>query len=157
MDTRTSIDAEERERELVITRIFDAPRHLVFQAWTEPDRATRWWGPQGFVTTYCNMDVRPGGAFRVCMRSPAGAEHWKQGVYREVVEPERLVFTFAWEDAEGKPGHQTLVTLTFAEHGNKTELTLHQAVFESVARRDEHRRGWASTLERFAEYLAKNQ
>ena len=52
MDTRTSIDAEERERELVITRIFDAPRHLVFQAWTEPDRATRWWGPQGFVTTY---------------------------------------------------------------------------------------------------------
>jgi uncharacterized protein YndB with AHSA1/START domain len=91
------------------------------------------------------------------MRSPAGAEHWKQGVYREVVEPERLVFTFAWEDAEGKPGHQTLVTLTFAEHGDKTELTLHQAVFESVARRDEHRRGWASTLERFAEYLAKNQ
>jgi len=157
MDTRTSIDAEERERELVITRIFDAPRHLVFQAWTEPDRATRWWGPQGFVTTYCNLDVRPGGAFRVCMRSPAGAEHWKQGVYREVVEPERLVFTFAWEDAEGKPGHQTLVTVTFAEHGNKTELTLHQAVFESVARRDEHRRGWASTLERFAEYLAKNQ
>ena len=157
MDTRTSIDAEERERELVITRIFDAPRHLVFQAWTEPDRATRWWGPQGFVTTYCNMDVRPGGAFRVCMRSPAGAEHWKQGVYREVVEPERLVFTFAWEDAEGKPGHQTLVTVTFAEHGNKTELTLHQAVFESVSRRDEHRRGWASTLKRFAEYLAKNQ
>jgi uncharacterized protein YndB with AHSA1/START domain len=156
MDTRTSIDAEERERELVITRIFDAPRHLVFQAWTEPDRATRWWGPQGFVTTYCNMDVRPGGAFRVCMRSPAGAEHWKQGVYREVVEPERLVFTFAWEDAEGKPGHQTLVTLTFAEHGNKTELTLHQAVFKSVARRDEHRRGWASTLERFAEYLASH-
>ena len=157
MDARTSIDAEERERELVITRIFDAPRHLVFQAWTEPDRATRWWGPQGFVTTYCNMDVRPGGVFRVCMRSPAGAEHWKQGVYREVVEPERLVFTFAWEDAEGKPGHQTLVTVTFAEHGDKTELTLHQAVFESVARRDEHRRGWASTLERFAEYLAKNQ
>jgi uncharacterized protein YndB with AHSA1/START domain len=157
MDTRTSIDAQERERELVITRIFDAPRHLVFQAWTEPDRAARWWGPQGFVTTYCNMDVRPGGVFRVCMRSPAGAEHWKQGVYREVVEPERLVFTFAWEDAEGKPGHQTLVTLTFAEHGNKTELTLHQAVFESVSRRDEHRAGWASTLERFAEYLAKNQ
>jgi uncharacterized protein YndB with AHSA1/START domain len=157
MDMRTSIEAEERERELVIARIFDAPSHLVFQAWTQPDRAARWWGPQGFVTTYCNMDVRPGGTFRVCMRSPAGAEHWKQGVYREVVPPERLVFTFAWEDAEGKPGHQTLVTVTFAEHGDKTELTLHQAVFESVARRDEHRRGWASTLERFAEYLAKNQ
>ena len=157
MDTRTSIDTEARERELVITRIFDAPRNVVFQAWTEPGRAARWWGPQGFVTTYCDMDVRPGGAFRVCMCSPEGVDHWKRGVYREVVEPERLVFTFAWEDAEGKPGHQTLVTLTFAEHGNKTELTLHRAVFESVSRRDEHRAGWASTLERFAEYLAKEQ
>jgi uncharacterized protein YndB with AHSA1/START domain len=157
MDTRTSINVGERERELVITRIFDAPRHLVFQAWTEPDRVARWWGPQGFVTTYCDMNVRPGGAFRVCMRSPAGAEHWKQGVYREVVEPERLVFTFAWEDTEGKPGHQTLVTVTFAEHGDKTELTLHQAVFETVEWRNEHRRGWTSTLQRLGEYLAENQ
>jgi uncharacterized protein YndB with AHSA1/START domain len=157
MDTRTSIDADERERELVITRIFDAPRDVVFQAWTEPGRVARWWGPQGFVTTYCDMDIRPGGGFRVCMRSREGAEHWKQGVYREVVEPERLVFTFAWEDAEGKPGHQTLVTVSFAEEGAKTKLTLHQAVFETVARRDEHQRGWTSTLERFAEYLANYQ
>ena len=152
MDTRTEIDAEERE--LVITRILDAPRRLVFQAWTEPDRVAPWWGPQGFTTVYHDMDIRPGGAFRVCMRSPEGAEYWKRGVYREVVEPERLVFTFAWEDADGKPGHQTLVTVTFAERGDKTVLTLHQAVFESVERRDEHRHGWTSTLERFAEYLA---
>jgi len=157
MDTRTSIDTEARERELVITRIFDAPRHLVFQAWTEPGRAARGGGPQGFVTTYGDMDVRPGGAFRVCMRSPEGVDHWKQGVYREVVEPERLVFTFAWEDAEGKPGHETLVTVSFAEQGAKTRLTLHQAIFETVARRDEHQRGWTSTLQRLAEYLANNQ
>ncbi|HYZ42722.1 MAG TPA: SRPBCC domain-containing protein [Stellaceae bacterium] len=78
----------------------------------------------------------------------------KQGVYREVVELERLVFTFAWEDAEGKPGHETLVTVTFAEHGTKTKLTLHQGVFETVAACDSHQSGWASTLERFAEYLA---
>jgi uncharacterized protein YndB with AHSA1/START domain len=157
MNASTSIDAQERERELVITRIFDAPRHLVFQAWTEPDRAARWWGPQGFITTYCDMDVRQGGAFRVCVRSPAGVEHWKQGIYREVVAPERLVFTFAWEDAdaEGKPGHQTQVTVTFAAHGDKTELTLRQAVFETVATRDEHQRGWTSTLQRLAEYLAE--
>ena len=157
MDTTTSIDAEVRERELVITRIFEAPRDLVFRAWTEPHRAARWWGPQGFVTTYCNMDVRPGGTFRVCMRSPEGVEHWKQGIYREVVERERLVFTFAWEDAEGKPTHQTLVTVTFAERGEKTQLTLHQAVFETVEARDNHQRGWTSTLERFAEYLAQNR
>ena len=157
MDTRTSIDAEVRERELVITRIFDAPRHLVFQAWTESDRVARWWGPQGFVTTCWDMDIRPGGAFRFCMRSPEGTEYRKRGVYREVVEPERLVFTFAWEDADGKPGHQTLVTVTFAERGDKTELRLHQAVFETSERRDEHQRGWTSTLERFAEYLAENR
>jgi uncharacterized protein YndB with AHSA1/START domain len=103
MDMRTSIDVEERERELVITRILDAPRDVVFRAWTERDRVARWWGPQGFVTTYCDMDIRPGGAFRVCMRSPEGAEHWKQGIYREIVAPERLVFTFAWEDARANP------------------------------------------------------
>ncbi len=103
------------------------------------------------------MDVRRGGAFRVCMRSPAGVEYWKQGVYREVAAPERLVFTFAWEDAEGKPGHQTLVTVSFAAHGDKTELTLRQAVFETVATRDEYQRGWTSTLQRLAEYLAENR
>jgi uncharacterized protein YndB with AHSA1/START domain len=156
MDATTSIDATEQERELVITRIFDAPRDLVFRAWTEPDRVARWWGPQGFVTTYCDMDIRPGGTFRVCMRSPEGTEYWKQGVYREVAAPERLVFTFAWEDAEGKPGHETLVRVTFAERGDKTELTLRQAVFETVATRDDHRRGWTSTLQRFAEYLVEN-
>jgi uncharacterized protein YndB with AHSA1/START domain len=151
MATRTS---DSSERELVITRLLDAPRHLVFQAWTDPDRVARWWGPQGFITLYCKMDVRQGGAFRVCMRSPEGTEYWKQGVYREVVEPERLVFTFAWEDADGKPGHETVVTVTFAERGTQTELTLHQGVFETVTTRDEHQRGWTSTLERFAQYLA---
>ena len=154
MDARTSTAAEAAERELVITRVLDAPRHLVFQAWTEPDRVARWWGPRGFTTLYCDMDVRPGGSFRVCMCSPEGVEHWKQGVYREVVEPERLVFTFAWEDEEGKPGHQTVVTVTFAEPDARTELTLHQAVFETIAACDVHRQGWTSTLERFAEYLA---
>jgi uncharacterized protein YndB with AHSA1/START domain len=156
MDARPSIEAASMDRELVITRTFEAPRHRVFQAWTEPSQVARWWGPQGFTTTHCDMDIRPGGAFRVCMRSPEGADYWKQGVYREIVEPERLVFTFAWEDAEGKPGHQTLVTVTFAEQGGKTKLTLHQAVFDTVDARNEHQRGWASCLERFAEYLATN-
>ena len=155
MDARNSAAATTADRELVVTRILDAPRQLVFQAWTEPDRVARWWGPQGFTTLSCNMDVRLGGTFRVCMRSPEGVEHRKQGVYREIVEPERLIFTFAWEDAEGKPGHETLVTVSFAEQGAKTKLTLHQAIFETVARRDEHQRGWTSTLVRFAEYLAK--
>ena len=143
------------ERELVITRVFDAPHELVFRAWTEPDRAVRWWGPQGFTTAYREMDLQPGGAYRVCMRSPEGTEHWQRGVCREVVEPERLVFTFAWEDAEGRPGHETVVTVDFAEVGARTRLTLHQAVFETVTARDLHQGGWASALDCLAEYLAQ--
>jgi uncharacterized protein YndB with AHSA1/START domain len=142
------------ERELVVTRIIDAPRSLVFKAWTEPEHVARWWGPQGFTTTSCEMDIRPGGAYRVCMRSPQGTDHWKRGVYREIVPPERIVFTFSWEDVDGKPGHELLTTVTFAEHGTKTKLTLHQAVFETVERRDDHRGGWTSCLERFADYIA---
>jgi uncharacterized protein YndB with AHSA1/START domain len=93
-------EAPTAEHELTITRIFDAPRELVFKAWSEPDRAVRWWGPQGFTTAHHEIDFRPGGAYRVCMRSPESSEHWQRGVCREVVEPERLVFTFAWEDKE---------------------------------------------------------
>lgn len=155
MAARTSAAAKTAERVLVITRIFDAPRSLVFKAWTEPERLVRWWGPQGFTTPTCKMDVRPGGAFRICMRSPEGTDHWLRGVYREIVAPERLVCTWAWEDAEGKPGHETLLRVTFAEQGGKTKLTLHQAVFESVTARDAHQGGWASSLDRLAEYLGK--
>jgi uncharacterized protein YndB with AHSA1/START domain len=154
MAARTSA-AKTAERVLVITRIFDAPPRLVFKAWTEPEHLVRWWGPQGFTTPSCKMDVRPGGAFRFCMRSPEGTDHWLRGVYREIVAPERLVCTWAWEDAEGKPGHETLLTVSFAEHGSKTKLTLHQAVFESVTARDAHQEGWASSLNRLAEYLGK--
>ena len=154
-DLSPAVRASTAERELVITRLFDAPRELVFRAWTEPDRAVRWWGPQGFTTAHYEIDFRPGGSYRVCMRSPEGIEHWQRGVCREVVEPERLVFTFAWEDAEGRPGHETVVTVDFAEVGARTRLTLHQAVFETVTARDLHQGGWASALECLAEYLAQ--
>jgi uncharacterized protein YndB with AHSA1/START domain len=152
----TDAAAATAERELVITRIIDAPRVLVFKAWTQPEQVARWWGPQGFTTISCTMDIRPGGAYRVCMRSPQGTDHWKRGTYREIVPPERIVFTFAWEDTSGQPGHELLTTVTFAEHGTKTKLTLHQAMFETVERRDDHRDGWTSCLERFAEYMATN-
>jgi uncharacterized protein YndB with AHSA1/START domain len=101
------------------------------------------------------MDLRRGGAYRVCMRSPEGTEHWQRGVCHEVVEPERLVFTFAWEDSEGRAGHETVVTVSFAECGTKTKLTLHQALFETVTARDLHQGGWASALDCLAEYLAQ--
>jgi uncharacterized protein YndB with AHSA1/START domain len=143
------------DRVLVVSRIIDAPRRLVFKAWTEPEHVARWWGPQGYTTTHCKMDIRPGGAFRICMRSPDGADRWKQGVFREIVAPERIVFTFAWADADGNPGHELLTTVTFAEHGGKTKLTLRQAVFETTEGCESHRIGWTSCLERFAEYLSQ--
>jgi uncharacterized protein YndB with AHSA1/START domain len=149
-----TVAADTTGRELVVTRLIDAPRRLVFKAWTEPEHVARWWGPQGFTTTFCGMDIRPGGNFRFCMRSPEGKDHCKRGVYCEIVAPERIVFTFAWEDAAGNPGHELLTTVTFAEYGSKTKLTLHQAVFETVEGCNDHWRGWTSCLERFAEYMA---
>ncbi len=86
---------------------------------------------------------------------PHGPDVWQHFGYREIVEPERLVFTYTFEDATGKTGHETLVTVTFADEGGKTRLTLHQAVFESVTVRDEHVRGWTEALDRLAECLAK--
>lgn len=143
------------ELDLVITRVFDAPRDLVFSCWTEREHLEHWEGaPQGFTVTTVEMDLRPGGRYRLCMRSAEGVDHWLQGVYREVVAPDRLVFTHAWLDAAGKPGKDTLVTITFTSRGNKTELTLCQTGFSSTESRDGHNQGWSSTLDRFAEYLA---
>ena len=146
--------AEPAERVLVITRVFDAPRDRLFEVWTKPEHMIRWWGPHGFTTPYHELDVRPGGAYRVCMRSPEGREHWLRGAYREIVAPKRLVFTYAWEDEKGEPRHETVVTVSFEAQGDKTKLTLRQAIFETVTARDAHEGGWTSNFERLAEYLA---
>jgi uncharacterized protein YndB with AHSA1/START domain len=140
--------------ELEVSRVFDAPRRLVFKVWIQPEHLARWWGPKGFTLLSCETDVRPGGAWVRCMRAPDGTKHIKRGVYREIVEPERLVFTYVNEDADGTLGPETLVTVTFEEQGDRTKLTLHQSGFESMASRDGHEGGWMSCLERFAEYLA---
>lgn len=142
------------DRTLILMRELDAPRDKVFTAWTDPEQAARWWGPKGFTSVSCTMDVRVGGAWRRAMRAPDGSLHIASGVYREIVRPERLVFTYAWEDDAGRPKPETLVTLTFADRGGgKTRLTLHQALFETVAARDDHRGGWSGCLDRFADYL----
>ena len=105
MDAKNTTATEPAQRVLVIERIFDAPRSLVFKAWTEPERLMRWWGPNGVTTVSCKMDLRAGGAWRISMRC-RGNEERQQGVFREIVEPERLVFTYAFEDPTGKPGHE---------------------------------------------------
>jgi uncharacterized protein YndB with AHSA1/START domain len=154
MDKRNDVAAD-AERELLITHLFKAPRALVFKAWITPEHLAHWSGPHGFTTPHHSMDLRPGGAYRACLRAPDGSEHWVQGVYREIVEPERLVFTHAWEDAAGKPGHQSLVTVTFADRAGQTMMTFHQAEFDSVESRDGHRGGWSGSFERLDAYLAE--
>ena len=145
--------APRKNREIVLTRTLDAPRALVFRAWTDPSHLVRWWGPEGFTIPECKMDVSEGGAWRTCMRSPDGKDYKVRGVYREIVKPARLVFTWAWEDETGTPGHETLVTVTFAERDGKTQLRLAHRVFESKKSRDAHQQGWASTLKCLAEFL----
>jgi uncharacterized protein YndB with AHSA1/START domain len=154
MAARNSAAKLPAERVLVIERTFDAPRDLVFKAWTGPERMAQWTGPRGFTMTSWEMDARPGGSYRMSMRSPDGVEHRVRGIYHEIVENERLVYTWAWVDEKGQAGHETLITLTFADSGEKTRLTLHQAVFESESARDAHRGGWDSALDCLVEYLA---
>lgn len=156
MEAENSAPTESQDRVLAITRTFDAPRSLVFKAWTDPNHMSNWFGPKGFTVIACAMDVRVGGSLRVHSRSAEGSHHYLVCEYREIVEPERIVSTYAWSDAEWKPTRpETLLTLTFKEDQGKTTMTLHQAVFESVTACDMHRSGWGESLDRFAEYIAK--
>ncbi len=128
----------------------------MFRAWTQPEHVARWWGPQGFTTIGCEMDIRVGGAYRFGMlRSPQGSEHWKRtaSILARSSSRSWIVFTFAWENADGALGHELLTTVTFAEDGTKTRLTLHQAVFETTEDRASHGTGWSSCLGRFADYV----
>jgi uncharacterized protein YndB with AHSA1/START domain len=109
------------------------------------------------TVTSIQMDVRAGGAWSKTMGTPGGPEYRRSGVYREVVEPERLVFTYVTDDPRSNRGEETLVTVTFRDLGTKTRLTLRQAGFRTVEARDAHRSGWASTLGRLVAYLAKTR
>jgi len=164
----TTTSARSAGREIVITRVFDAPRDLVFKAWTEPEQVMRWWGPNGFATPVCKIELGPGGVFHSCMRSPVGRDFWSKGVYREIVEPERIVCTDFFSDEEGnlvQPTHdgmspdwpaEALVTATFAEHDGKAKFALRHAVGSAPAsERDQCQAGWTESLDRLAGYLAR--
>lgn len=172
-NARTSAAAHDVEREFVITRIFDAPRELVFEVWTEPKHMAQWWGPRTVTNSVCEMDVRPGGAYRIVMRGPDGAEYPVKGVYREVVKPERLVMTMdcsehpdEWQDlvkpnrqkGERNPAGEMLSTVTFEELDGKTKVTV-RTRFNSAAIRDSMLKmgmteGWSQSLDRLEELLA---
>jgi uncharacterized protein YndB with AHSA1/START domain len=143
-----------RADELIIVRTFNAPRELVFAAWTEPEHLAHWSGPAGFTSTQGEMDVRPGGRYRACLHAPDGTQHWVQGVYREIVPPSRLVMTHGWADPEGRVETETLVTVTLDEDGpGRTRMHFRQAGFGSRASRDGHDEGWRSSFERLAAHV----
>ncbi len=137
--------------EMILTRVFDAPRELMWKLWTEPEHIGKWWGPKGFTLPGCEMDFRPGGTYRFVMRGPDGQDNPFHGVYREIVRNERIVFTAILDNL---PGHELLTTVTFADEGGKTKLTVRQTTPPGEAGRGQNQ-GWSETLERLADLIAE--
>ena len=157
--------------EFTISRVYDAPRERVWQAWTEPERLKRWWGPKGFTIHTCKVDLRPGGVFLYGMHAPDGTDVWGRFVYREIVKPERLVFIVSFSDPKGgvtrNPWNadwplETLSTVLFAEHGAETTVTIQwrpQNATDSERKtfaegRDSMQQGWTGTLDQLAAHLS---
>ncbi|HZL28019.1 MAG TPA: SRPBCC family protein [Acidobacteriaceae bacterium] len=158
----------ENSYDLVIEREFDAPRDLVWKVWTDPAMAAEWAGPRGVTATHFEQDARVGGKWRLCLHSDGFDQGdgvlreqnlWQGGVFREIVPPERIVYTFAWDNpcdiGLSLPPHQTLITVRFSEHQGKTWMVFCQEFFLAAGERDGHGKGWNSAFDKFAELLAK--
>jgi len=154
-----------KEQELVITRIFDAPREHVWRAWTEPERLMRWWGPKGFTSPACKIDFRVGGKYLYCMRSPEGQDFWSTGTYREIAQPSLLVCTDSFADEEGNVVPAThygmspdfplelQVAVTLAEDGGKTRMTLRHVDIPAGEMSEMCEAGWNESFDKLAESL----
>ena len=155
---KVNLVAEPGKQEIVMTRIFDAPRGLVFKTVTNPKLIPQWWGPKRYTTTVDKMDVRPGGIWRFVQRGSDGQGFAFYGVYHSVTPSEGLVYTFEFE---GMPGHVLLETVAFEEQDDKTKMTTRD-VFQTVEDRDGMLRsgmeeGAAESMDRFAELLKELQ
>ena len=147
-----SLAAERVMHELAITRLFDAPRARVFNAFVDSRQMMQWLGPHGYTMTYLKADVRVGGVWRGCMRSVTdGRELWHGGVYREIVPVERLAFTFAFD-----LGPETLVAIDFEDRGAKTLMRFRQGAFGTSQDAEGHRGGWESEFNRLAALVARH-
>ncbi|HEV2329580.1 MAG TPA: SRPBCC domain-containing protein [Verrucomicrobiae bacterium] len=168
----TITSSEITGRPFIISRAFNTPRESVWKAWTDPERFRQWFGPKGCTVTDLKMELRPGGSSHCCVRPPNGGEMWGKFTYREIAEPERLVYAQHFSDrAGGITRHplsptwplQMLTTVTFAEQNGKTVLTVHWAPLNAT---DEERKtfdsahdgmnqGWGGSFDQLAEYLAR--
>jgi len=143
--------------DLLLTRLLNAPRELVFKVWTDPEQLRQWWGPQEFTNPVCELSPHRGGAIRIDMRAPDGTIYPMAGTYQEVVAPERLVFRSAALDAHGEPLFEVLHSVTFAAEGQKTRLTVRAHVLKTTAAAAPHLRGaeqgWSQSLDRLDGHL----
>ncbi|MFZ0637662.1 MAG: SRPBCC domain-containing protein [Candidatus Acidiferrales bacterium] len=159
MAERSSFVVEGEKPAVIMTRVFDAPRELVFKAWTDAKQVAQWWGPTGFTNPVCELDARPGGAIRIDMRGPDGTVYPMTGAFEEIVEPERLVFTSAAMDKDGKALFVNRNVVTFAEEGGKTRVRLHARVVKTTPAAAPYlggmEEGWALTLDRLGAYVKK--
>lgn len=144
-----------REHTVAATRVFDAPRERVFECWTRAEHLAHWFGPAGFSIHSCEADPRPGGRFRLCMRSPKGHDHWVHGTYLEVVVPERLVIQCFADDAHGVQRLEETITVHLADEAGRTRLTLRAVAGgagpEAAAMLKGMEQGWSETLDRLRE------
>ena len=172
MVSKTNSIQKPAEGEFVITRVFNAPRELVWKAWTERARLMKWFGPKGFTMPIAKLDFRPGGILHYCMRSPDGTEMWGKFTYREIVPPERIVLVNSFSDEKGNLTRhplsptwplEMLTTTTFADQGGKTAVTVQWVPLNATEEErktfdtshEGMRQGWTGTFEQLAEYLAK--
>lgn len=141
---------------LEITRLIPAPREEVFRAWTEPDRLLAWACPEGATFEGVDVDLRVGGRYRFRMVGAEGERHTAHGVYREIVPPEKLVYTWDWEEAAARMG-ETLVTVRFQDLGESTEVVLVHERFPAPEATEGHAQGWASCLDRLERLLKEER
>jgi uncharacterized protein YndB with AHSA1/START domain len=162
MSKNNSKTSTPSDREFVMERTFDAPRKLVFEAFSDCKHLTHWWGPKGWTLPVCKIDFRPGGVWHYCMRGPEGDESWGKAIYREIVEPERIVYLDTFADEAGNPvdgAPEMLITVMFEEQGGKTKLTSHTQ-FSSAADLEAvlsmgMEEGFTQTLDRLEEHLTE--
>jgi uncharacterized protein YndB with AHSA1/START domain len=149
------VGADSDELRLHLERVVPAPPRAVFRAHADPDVLEKWWGPAGFSAPSIQLDVRPGGQYRITMQPPEGALFYLVGEFLDVDPPNRLVYTFRWEDPD-PDDRETVVTFSLGDLGASTNVSVDQGVFATEGRRALHEQGWSESLDRLREQLSSS-
>jgi len=162
---KNNVIEERKKQEIVIVRVFNVSRELVWQAWTDPGHFKQWWGPKDFTSPFCEMDFRVGGKYLNCMRSPKGRDYWSTGVFKEIIPLEKIVYTDSFSDEKGNIVSATyygitadfplemLVTVTFEDLDGRTKMTLEHIGMPVGPQSEGAQQGWNESLDKLAESL----